>query len=395
VTLGQRIPIEPLEEERLVAIERAVVSGASDRLAHPTREPRRFLVLAAALVAASAAGIVGWRLHDAPVAPVFTPSDPPALAVRTEAERATIDIGDARITSDPATAFRVTRPDGGVLVTLERGRVELAVDKRGARPPLVVRAGETDVEVVGTRFSVDYDGLSAIAVRVDEGKVKVTHQQRVQLIGAGSEWKSSTGVVAAIEPRVVASAPVAPVPPPAPVPDRAPALHDRVAAAPPPPARAKAQKIERRAAAAEQPARGQAAIAADPYVDLKVAIRKQPIAFDPKLDGNGDAAAEIARLKKVAYSPTTLGGDASAALYRIAVLLHKPLKQDAEALRTLDIYRRRFSRGRELDAALWLRVRILCGRAIDDDCRQAAYSYEEKAPNGSGGEVAVRITNAP
>jgi hypothetical protein len=131
----------------------------------------------------------------------------------------------------------------------------------------------------------------------------------------------------------------------------------------------------------------------DPYVDLKQAIRKQPLVDDPHIDGQGDAAAEIARLKKIAYSPT--GSDeASKALYRIALLLHKPLHQDAEALRTVDVYRRRFVASKELGAVLWLRVRIECGRAIDDQCRQAANSYQHAVPNGDLAEVAIRITNA-
>ena len=149
------------------------------------------------------------------------------------------------------------------------------------------------------------------------------------------------------------------------------------------------------AAATERAPRAtQVAVASDPYVDLKLAIKQQRIEFDPNIDGLRDAGSEIARLKKVAYSPTTLGADASQALYRIAVLLHKPLKQNSEALRTLDVYRRRFAGGSEMHAAEWLRVRIACERAIDDECREAAYTYQHEVPVGSAADVAIRITNA-
>jgi hypothetical protein len=396
-----RIPVEPLGEERLTNIERRVVAGAGERIAAPVRGSRWALSFATAAVAAGIAGLVGWRLHDTPT---LAPSAaPPPVAVQTETGRSTLDIGDATIASDPAASFEVTRPGGGVLVAMKRGRIELSVEKRHDRPPLIVRAGDTDVEVVGTRFSVDYDGRAGVEVRVTEGKVKVSRGSQVVYVAAGSEWTSTGAVVASApatppEPAPVVVASVA-APAPTIVAVTPPVtLHDHVVVVPDQQSThvAPRRRAETAAARVLEPvarATPRTAIAGDPYVELKVAIKKQPLAFDPNLDGAGDAAAEIAKLKRVAYSPTTLGADASAALYKIAVLLHKPLKQDAEAMRTLDIYRRRFSRGRELDAALWLRVRILCAHAIDDDCRQAAYGYQHGAPTGAAADVAVRITN--
>jgi hypothetical protein len=132
---------------------------------------------------------------------------------------------------------------------------------------------------------------------------------------------------------------------------------------------------------------------ADPFVDLRTAIRAVPIERAPAIDGHSDAANEIAKLKKLAYS-TTVGPEASQALYQIAVLLYRPLGQDAEAMRTLDWYFRRFAGGKEMHAAMWLRVRIACDHTLDEGCRRAAYSYQHDVPAGVGSEVAVRITNA-
>ena len=132
----------------------------------------------------------------------------------------------------------------------------------------------------------------------------------------------------------------------------------------------------------------------DPYVELRTAIRKVPLEFAPNIDGHVDAANEIAKLKKVAYSSATLGPEASQAMYQIAVLLYRPLGQDAEALRTLDVYTRRFNGGKELHAALWLRVRIECSHAFDESCRRAAYSYQHEQTSGEASSVAIRITNA-
>ena len=77
------------------------------------------------------------------------------------------------------------------------------------------------------------------------------------------------------------------------------------------------------------------------------------------------------------------------------MLLHRPLDQDSEALRTLDMYRRRFAAGKEMNAVLWLRVRIECGHSIDEECRRAAYTYQHEVTTGDATDVAIRITNAP
>ena len=391
--LQGRIPVEPLDDERLVNIERNIVANAKIGPA-PERGPRRHLAFAGALFAVAAAALLGWKLH-APGAPAAPPAAQ-SVAIATEAQRSTLALEGATIASEPGTTFDVTREAGKVVVVMTRGKLDLSVEHREGRL-LVVRAGDTDVEDVGTKFSVAWDGSHDVDVRVREGAVKVKHAQQELLVAKGEEWQPTTGVVPIVE--VAAAEPAPPAPPhdivveakePPPV------LHERHAQVP----------VAPRVAAEENapPVLGEplppkshaekAVVQSDPYVDLKVAIRRQPLAHDPKIDGAGDAAAEIARLKKIAYSPTTLGDEPSRALYTIALLLHKPLHQDAEALRTLDMYRRRFAKGKELDGVLWLRVRITCSHAIDDECRKAAYGYQHELPQGDASDVAIRITNA-
>jgi hypothetical protein len=409
VKLAGKIPVAPLDDERLTNIERRVVAGALEAAArgHRLDAQRRQLGRALAVAALGVAGFAGWALRGAPSpAPV---AEPAAIQVQTDRERSLLDIGDATIASDPATAFAVTRPDGGVLVAMARGKVELAVAKRGGRPPLVVRAGDTDVVVVGTQFSVDYDGRGSALVRVREGEVRVVHQQQATRVAAGQQWQTSRGLVASAERDAPdASAPQAPAPgrdassaPASGVATRDPGLanrpvpellHDRTAAvpdAPRPRAPIRTATAPARAPIAGRP--GAAAPASDPLLDLRTAIRAQRV--EPALDLlEPDPARAIASYYDIAAHHA--GDEASRAFYSIAVVYHLKLARNTDALQVLDAYVRRFSGGKEYRAALWLRVRIQCLGKIDDRCRAAAHTYLDEAPDGPAADVAERLTRA-
>ncbi len=387
MTLRDRIPVEQLDDERLTNIERKLVVQVSEMAAPPARAPRRLLAFVGVAFAVGAAAGIGWKLHQ-PEAPAPSPEVAQTFSIEAKGERQSVELGDATIASAPDTRVAVSHTSHETIITMTRGTLDLSVVHRADRR-FVIRAGDTEIEDVGTVFSVSYDGASHVGVRVTEGEVAVTRQRMREQITAGHEWSSDGGVVAIAEAKPAAPAPVAPVAPDV-------TLRDHVATAPSAPAphpRPRPAHV-----ADEQPVLGEpvthAPVQTDPYVDLQQAIRKLPIEFDPRVDGKTDAAAQIAQLKKQAYAPPPLGPEASHALYTIAVLLHRPLGQDAEALRTLDMYRRRFAGGRERNAALWLRVRIVCGHAIDDECRKAAYTYQHEVPSGPAADVAIRITNA-
>ncbi len=382
--LGGRIPVEQLDDERLTRIERAIVVGASDRLGAPQRRPTRALGFALAAAAAMGAGALGWRLHtSAPLPPAVAIAP---IAVTTQSQKATLDIGDATIESSADTAFVVTHPDGGVLIAMTRGRVELQVAKRAGRPDLVVRAGDTDVHVVGTRFSVDYgDGHGAVDVHVIEGVVRVEREQQATLVAAGHEWKTAGGLVASAEPALVPVAPVAidthhDV-----------ALHDHVSAVPPPAAQVAHVVVAPHAVAvvATPPVHVVTPPPSDARGDLKADVRRQPV--EGALDvGVSDPKAELTRYLQIVVGAH--GEHASKALYSIAYVQYLKLGEDNQALSTLDNYLRRFEGGQEYNSALWLRVRILCTRAIDDRCRQAAYTYSARVSEGTSADVAHRLT---
>jgi len=437
VGLKGRIPVEPLDDERLTNIERRIVTGASEIAPARAFHAPRFgwaMGLAVTAVVAVGAGFAGWALRgDAPPAVATAP-----VEVRTDANRATLDIGDATIASDPDSAFAITRPDGGVLVTMTRGKVELAVAKRAGRAPLVVAAGDTRVIVVGTRFSVDYgDGTGGVDVRVTEGVVKVERHQQTVRVAAGEAWTTERGVlalaampatrrsdatVAAADPTHVTAATggaaadgttadgtagatiearrgsgdlaidIADAPE---------VLHERVATVPDTRLPTRGAGATRETTPRTSGTRGPeanlrshtgAATAADGSLDLRGLILAQPLS--PPLDvGEADPAKALSAYRMIAAKTT--GDQASHAFYSVALLQHTRLGRNADALSTLDAYMRRFSGGREYRAALWLRVRILCTRAVDDRCRQAAHTYMRQATDTPAAKIAERLTLSP
>jgi len=452
VTLRDRIPVEPLAEDRLVQLERRVVAAASAAGPAGHRDARRLGWRVAAVTAAVAAGLVGWIARGGSV----DGAEPAAIVASTAPDRAVLDVGDARIASEPGAAFTLTRPAGGVLVAMTRGKIDLAVSKRGDRPPLIVRAGATDVIVVGTRFTVAFDDATGdVEVRVLEGVVRVVRRDQEARIVAGQAWQTRRGAVAIHEldaPRVAsvdtaAGAPSRQTPDtasaaprqtadtagaaphrttdtegaaPRATPDSHAALaaepvaprdhgpvaprdhgaeipgatRDHVAEVPHGPARSPTRRAMPGSATpsiGEPTGRRAVVRPSDPRIDLRTAIRAQPVDAALALAGL-DAAAAVAKYYEIAAH--TSGDQASQAFYSIAVVRHQNQGRDADALQALDAYVRRFPGGKEYRAALWLRVRILCLDKLDDRCRAAAYTYLHEAPDGSAARVAERITVA-
>jgi hypothetical protein len=419
-----RVPVEPLNDERMTNIERGIVAGAAEAAARGSaRVPRPYLGFAAAAMVGVAVGVIGWKLlASAPVAsPIVAEAAP--IEVHTDAQRSTLDLGDATIQSDPLTAFVVTRPEGGVLVDLARGKVELQVGKRGSRPPLVVRAGDTDVIVVGTHFTVDYgDGTGEVDVRVTEGVVKIVRHHEQLRVAAGSAFRTPRGVIRIADAGPALSATIAAShepagggtaaggtvaladPPPAgsgsieiPLGDGPDVLHDRTAHVPGPhvPPQQHAGAGSGTGTERTQDGAGSGATphgiehAGAPATDLKSQIAAQ--AVEPASDV-GEPNAQIAIGKYRDIVAHTTGDEASRAFYSIAVLQAMKLGRTGDALQTLDLYLRRFTGGKEYAAALWLRVRILCLRDLDERCRQAAYSYVHQAPGSDAAHLAELIT---
>src|SRR5687767_5051508 len=96
-----KVPVEPLDDERLTNIERRLVVHVSEMKQQPMRAPRRMLAFAGVAMAVLVAGFVGWKLRGDGT-PVVAPSDPEQLAMTAGA----LDLGGAEITGKDFTVTR-------------------------------------------------------------------------------------------------------------------------------------------------------------------------------------------------------------------------------------------------------------------------------------------------
>jgi FecR protein len=223
------IEVEPLSEQRWAKIEK----GLFDRLdreaplapeAPPAPRPARnvwkpaaALVLAGAL-AAGVGAFASKSLFE-------TPSAAPSRIVTTTSD-SRVTVGESEVDVSPESAVVVSGDDAhGVLVVVDRGKVDCEVAPRKGRPPFVVQAGDVRVKVIGTHFSVERAADGA-HVAVTHGVVEVTARGQTASVHAGEAWPTDAQTIPAAVP-----APV-PVPVPVPVPEP-PALGTRDDRAPP------------------------------------------------------------------------------------------------------------------------------------------------------------------
>jgi len=190
--------VEPLSEARWETIDDAVFRAleaeehpgeTAPHRAAPVRL-RTALLIAAALLAAAILVVMTRPFGESATA-IMNPSH-----IETGATPSRLAVGESTIEVGPASAVVASGDDtAGVLVVLERGRVECEVTPRRSRPPFVVQAGNVRVRVVGTRFSVLRDG-SEVRVGVTHGSVEVSRGADVTMLNDGASWSSSTQPVA-------------------------------------------------------------------------------------------------------------------------------------------------------------------------------------------------------
>lgn len=341
-----RINIEaPATDARRDRVEHGVFSQlsgirAADRaeaIAPRTHRPRPRLAIwlpAAALAAAAIAIVVLVGRDQRPVEIAG-----PSLVETPVGGSSKFTVGDAVVQAGSDTSVSVSTSNTGVMLVLGRGAIDCDVEPRSGRAPFLVQAGDVDVEVIGTRFSVTRVGTGA-RVDVTRGKVRVRAAGSERFLTAGQSWTPSL-ITADLSP-----SPSAPNEPPT----------DVVAPQPP-------IEIPEVAETRPQPPR-------EP-------TRREAFAQAQLLESKD--AQKAAR----AYRSIASGSDswAALALYSLAEL--QAGSDVTQALKSLDELARRFPRGANAEDAAWLRVDVLRRAGRHDEARTAAQSYLRAFPGGT------------
>jgi hypothetical protein len=179
-------------------------------LASPRPITRVRLALATcALVAASALAAWWVRTDNPHIDDDDGPVELHTSLVATSSRELRFSEG-SRVTMEPGTeAFVSLLTASQVDVTLERGRLDAAVQKRTGRT-WRYHAGPYTVRVLGTRLSIDWrPAKGVIEVAVSEGSVEVSGPEGAAVVRSGQSLRR---VSALLSPAQSAQPPVAPAP---------------------------------------------------------------------------------------------------------------------------------------------------------------------------------------
>ncbi len=358
---GDRLEIEvEIDELRRERTERAVFARLASRrptapVSTPPRSRMRWLAIAvpAAIAVAVAIAVI--------VVPRGRPKATiPSLVTTPVGGSSRFTLDDVVIDAGSDTAVSVARPtEDSTTLTLLRGVVDCEVPPRGDRPAFRVIAGDTIVEVVGTRFSVT---RFADRVRVDvtHGLVAVVVDGERHMVAAGESWASAawTAATAPQVPRPAAPKPT-PAPPPRPV--------IAVVATHPEPATTPALSLA--------------------PVRPHTLSSRQAYAAAQRLELTDPGAAAVA------YRKLARGSDRWAAMALLGFAEIEARRDAAVALRAIAELERRFPASSNAEDAAWLRVDIATARrhGHDDDVRRAAAAYLRKYPHGTYARQASRL----
>jgi TolA-binding protein len=282
----------------------------------------RWLVLCGALSGAAAAAFLALK---APAGAELAPAVLADAKLETKSDELSVTLADgSQVELGAHSAVQVHgRQSSSVSLALARGQVTCDVTHRAGRK-FSVRAGDVEVRVVGTKFSVKASAGPSprVEVAVLRGVVEIESQRRpgiVARVAAGQVW------VQELERAVASAAPATALPPAEPA-SEAP-KHGASGVAPSPAASAGPSARELFEKAAQSRRSGDAAAAAQAYAEL---LRLHPS------DGRASLAAfELGRLRMDRL------GDASGAITAleraVALNIGPSFREDALA-RLVSVY---------------------------------------------------------
>ena len=324
-------PIEPLSDVAWSRVERGLWArlDAGSPASTPVRRTLpRWLWLAVPAIAAAIAIVIGVGGGS----PVLEP----ARVVSNDAP-SSIAFGDAHVTLDPHSAVVLDRDGGSAL--LERGAAWFAIAPRTGHSPFIVRAGDTTVRVIGTRFRVSRSA-EVITVEVEHGIVELQHHEVAFELRDGQRWSSAKPRATTSPAAVTPSAVVEPTDDPEPAPAIDPQVKPRPKRDPRPPVKVET-KVEPAPETKVEPA-------PEAKLDRRAAFERLAVneARDPR--------AAIA-----GYLELAKGNDAWAelSLFSAARLAHD--REDARAKTLLERYIARYPHGANVDDARELLASVI------------------------------------
>jgi TolA-binding protein len=182
--LAERLPVKTSRALDLRRRRNELLRRANELSLQPSWAGRKWpLVFAFAAVAATLA-LAFWPRHPdperAPAVPAFIAGVP-----------------GFRITPSPGSEWRTLERTSTLRLALQSGRFELEVDKLERRQRFLLELPDGELEVKGTRFVVDVDGVRTQNVRVLEGRVALRLRGREPLLLDGGQSWPDAGAKAA------------------------------------------------------------------------------------------------------------------------------------------------------------------------------------------------------
>ncbi len=353
----ERKLFEQLAAVRMVERAEAVIP--------PSRRSRAPMLLAFGGLAAAAVLAVVLIGRSSPEGALPSPSQ----VVTPLGGTTQFTVPGALIEARSDTSVEVHHGAGGaVTLVVKRGSIVCNVEHRVNRPPFRVRAGEVDVEVVGTIFTVTRTPNPRVDVA--RGKVRVTAPGGEWLIEAGETWPTvaRTAEAQAIEPE------------PSLEPEAEP--DSEVAAEPDPAPRKKAAAQPTKDDA--KPTKDDAKTEADTAPETAVVTKAdRDLARETYRIANRLEQTDPQKAAQLYRSIATNGkGMESVALVSLAEVELR-LKHPAQALAALDELKKRFPNAANTEDAAWFRHEALRTMGKRDEARGAAADYLRQFPNGA------------
>ena len=148
------------------------------------------------------------------------PADPPATLAISADPALVLPTGPLHLNPDiqaegDGDLHILTASTEGARVEVREGAITFEVDPRGVGRDLVVVAGDVEVRVTGTRFTVSRHGTK-VRVSVARGAVQVRYPDGQLALRAGETWELPAPVAVLRAPPVPPTAPAPPVPEPPP-----------------------------------------------------------------------------------------------------------------------------------------------------------------------------------